>query len=300
MLQRSTWPTGSTSSRRRDIDVDGFADDTLVRRALELLAPRAGVRPAWHARIEKHIPVAAGLGGGSSDAATALALANATLDEPLPRERLHELARRLGADVPFFLTERPAARHGDGTDLKPLDLPQDYWIVLVLPHGAAKLVDRRRLRGVRPRRRVRRTARRALLPLLDRASAVRARPRRAARRTTSRRSPLADELRAAGAFRADVSGAGPAVYGLFLDEQEAVAAAAELRPTRPGLDHGTSVVRLNAMSDGHRDRARRARTAAAGFASTGFARRSGSPFSRSILAALTATRLEVRRSSRSA
>src|SRR4029079_1662398 len=48
-------------------DVAGFTDDTLVRRALELLAAETG--RAWHARIEKHIPVAAGLGGGSSDAA---------------------------------------------------------------------------------------------------------------------------------------------------------------------------------------------------------------------------------------
>ncbi|MDX6483777.1 MAG: 4-diphosphocytidyl-2-C-methyl-D-erythritol kinase, partial [Gaiellaceae bacterium] len=65
------------------LDVDGFAEDTIVRRALEALAERAGVPPHWHARITKEIPVAAGLGGGSSDAATALRLANATLGRPL-------------------------------------------------------------------------------------------------------------------------------------------------------------------------------------------------------------------------
>ena len=56
--------------------VDGFAQDTLVRRALESLARAAGTEPRWRARIWKHVPVAAGLGGGSSDAATALRLAN--------------------------------------------------------------------------------------------------------------------------------------------------------------------------------------------------------------------------------
>ena len=63
--------------------VHGFAADTLVTRALAALDAPHG----WRARIEKHVPVAAGLGGGSSDAGTALRLANALLDEPFePRE----------------------------------------------------------------------------------------------------------------------------------------------------------------------------------------------------------------------
>src|SRR5205823_7580012 len=83
--------------------VEGFPEDTLVRRALESLAAAAGVEPSWEARIWKRIPVAAGLGGGSSDAATALRLANETLTEPLQPSKLQELAAELGADVPFFL-----------------------------------------------------------------------------------------------------------------------------------------------------------------------------------------------------
>ena len=58
--------------------VEGFAGDTLVGDALEELARVAEVEPRWRVRIEKRIPVAAGLGGGSSDAATALRLANET------------------------------------------------------------------------------------------------------------------------------------------------------------------------------------------------------------------------------
>ena len=118
--------------------VDGFAGDTLVRDALELLAAHAAVDQRWHAKIEKHIPVAAGLGGGSSDAATALRLANETLDEPLPPEELHDVAARLGADVPFFLVDGPQLGSGDGTMLAAIDLPQDFWIVLVLPNDAQK------------------------------------------------------------------------------------------------------------------------------------------------------------------
>jgi len=67
------------------LSVEGF-DDTIVRGALESLAAAAGVSPRWRVRLTKRIPASAGLGGGSSDAATALRLANATLPEPLRRD----------------------------------------------------------------------------------------------------------------------------------------------------------------------------------------------------------------------
>ena len=102
------------------------------------LAAAAGVEPRWRATIAKRIPVAAGLGGGSSDAATALRLANETLGKPLPPDELHSLAATLGADVPFFLADGPQLGRGDGSELEPVDLPQDYWIVVALPLGATK------------------------------------------------------------------------------------------------------------------------------------------------------------------
>jgi 4-diphosphocytidyl-2-C-methyl-D-erythritol kinase len=209
--------------------VDGFAGDTLVRGALEALAARACVEPAWHVRIEKRLPVAAGIGGGSSDAAAALRLANETLAEPLPPEALHELAAGLGSDVPFFLADGPQLGSGDGATLAPLHLPQDFWVVLVLPRDERKpstrnvyaAFDRRGgADGWEERRdallagleRVRRPRDLAALPANDLAS-----------------SPLAGELVALGAFRADVTGAGPAVYGLFHHEAAAQAAQRALK-----------------------------------------------------------------------
>ena len=120
------------------LTVTGFRGDTIVRDALTALASAAGVEPRWAATISKRIPLAAGLGGGSSDAATALRLANETLETPLPAAELHAVAATLGADVPFFLVDGPQLGRGDGSALEPLGLPQDYWIVLVLPNGAAK------------------------------------------------------------------------------------------------------------------------------------------------------------------
>ncbi len=121
-----------------DVLVEGFRDDTLVATALRELGRETGTPVGAHVRIEKRIPVASGLGGGSSDAATALLLANAELDEPLPREALHRVAARVGADVPFFLGETTMLGVGDGTELTPVAVPVDYTIALVLPHGQAK------------------------------------------------------------------------------------------------------------------------------------------------------------------
>ena len=118
--------------------VDGFAEDTIVREALLALADVAGIAPRWRVRIEKRIPVAAGLGGGSSDAATALQLANASLDAPRSSDQLHRIAAGIGADVPFFLHGGAQLATGDGTELTPVELPSDYWVVLVMPDGDAK------------------------------------------------------------------------------------------------------------------------------------------------------------------
>jgi 4-diphosphocytidyl-2-C-methyl-D-erythritol kinase len=211
------------------LHVEGYTADTLVRGALAALAAHAGADPAWTVRIEKRLPIAAGIAGGSSDAATALRLANETLASPLEPAELHELAATLGADVPFFLVDGPQLGSGDGTTLAPLDLPQDFWVVVLLPHGAGKTSTadvyaafdaRKDVPGFAERRQT----------LLDGLAAVK-RPRDFAALPPNdlASSPLAEEIRAAGAFRADVSGAGPALYGLFHHRRDADAARHTLR-----------------------------------------------------------------------
>lgn len=205
------------------LSVEGF-DDTLVQAALESLADAAGVAPRWRVRLTKRIPAAAGLGGGSSDAATALRLANATLSDPLPPRRLSKLAAAVGADAPFFLEQGPQLGEGDGSQLSPLELPQDYWVVLVLPRGAEKAStaevyaafdERDGAKGYRNRR----AALRRALEGITRARDLAALPP-----NDLASSPVADRLRELGAFRADVTGAGPVVYGLFQHLEEARAA----------------------------------------------------------------------------
>jgi 4-diphosphocytidyl-2-C-methyl-D-erythritol kinase len=213
----------------QDTHVEGFSDDTIVRAALDALAAEAGVDTGWRVRIEKRIPVAAGLGGGSSDAATALRLANATLDDPLPPARLHELAAALGADVPFFLADGPQLGEGDGAELTPLELPQDYVVLLVHPRDAVKRSTAEVYDAFDARDGVagwdeRRDALRDALAHVRRARDLAALPP-----NDLASSPLADELRGLGAFRADVTGAGPVVYGLFGRRGDAESAQRSVR-----------------------------------------------------------------------
>ncbi len=211
------------------LSVSGFAGDTIVAAALTALAAAVGVEPAWTVEIIKSIPVAAGLGGGSSDAASALRLANELLPVPLERDRLHQLAATIGSDVPFFLGRGPQLGTGDGTVLAPLNLPQDFCVVLVLPdeivksstgdvyaafdsRDGAEGFAARRAKLVEGLATVRRSRDLGRLPANDLAT-----------------SPIAEQLQEVGAFRADVSGAGPCVYGLFSHRGHAEAAALSLR-----------------------------------------------------------------------
>ena len=211
-----------------DLTVDGFQEDTLVRRALERLAATAGVEPCWAARIQKRLPVAAGVGGGSSDAATALRLANDSLAQPLESADLDRVAAAVGSDVPFFLRAGPQLGTGDGTRLEPLELPQDYWVVLALPHGVVKTAtaDVYRAFDARDGAAGYEGRRRALLDAL--AAVGRPRDLAALPRNDLASSPLTRELEELGAFRADVSGAGPTVYGLFLHRRPAREAKAAI------------------------------------------------------------------------
>ena len=205
-----------------ELAVDGFDGDTLVRAALKEVAAAAGVEPRWRASIEKRIPVAAGLGGGSSDAATALRLACSLLDDPPAPEQLHAIARDLGVDVAFFLADGPQLATGTGTTLEPVDLPQDFAVLLLLPEGEAKPstaevyarfageagFEERRARVLEAAA-AGRGADLANLPPNDLVS-----------------SPHSARLLELGAFRADVSGAGPVVFGLFASLAAAEHAAA--------------------------------------------------------------------------
>jgi len=122
----------SVIARVNPIEGIAAADDLAVRAAL-LLQRATGTRLGADITLEKRLPIGGGLGGGSSDAATALLVLNHLWKTRLPRSRLLALGLELGADVPFFIQGENALAEGIGERLRPLVLPAAWYLVLAPP-----------------------------------------------------------------------------------------------------------------------------------------------------------------------
>jgi len=143
--------------------------NNLVVRALRLLQQRSDCRFGASVALAKRIPVAAGLGGGSSDAAAALRLANRAWRLDWPVEPLAELAAELGSDVPFFLSNGPAVCRGRGERVEPVRGLPALHFVIVKPPVDLSTSDVYRAHDARPESAL--GARRLDAPLAELASA---------------------------------------------------------------------------------------------------------------------------------
>jgi len=115
-------------------DVAGVpAEEDLTVRAALLLKEASGTPLGADIEIEKHIPMGAGLGGGSSDAATTLIVLDRLWETGFGPEALAELASGLGADIPFFLHGGAAWAEGTGDQLRAIELPPRWYVVLTPP-----------------------------------------------------------------------------------------------------------------------------------------------------------------------
>ncbi|HSV34101.1 MAG TPA: 4-(cytidine 5'-diphospho)-2-C-methyl-D-erythritol kinase [Ramlibacter sp.] len=121
---------------REDLTTPLPAED-LVLAAARALQADSGTNHGAHIAIEKRIPSEAGLGGGSSDAATCLLALNRLWGLNLPLARLSRIGVKLGADVPFFLSGRHAWAEGVGECLTPIELPRARFAVVKPPEGLA-------------------------------------------------------------------------------------------------------------------------------------------------------------------
>ncbi|MGA1874049.1 MAG: 4-(cytidine 5'-diphospho)-2-C-methyl-D-erythritol kinase [bacterium] len=120
-----------------DLDCEGEpapeGRENIAWQAAELFFSHLGSRPGVHMRLRKHIPVAAGLGGGSSDAAAVLKGLNQLHFFPISEDDLLEMGAQLGADVPFFLFGSSALGQGIGTRLTRTAPLSEVWVVIVNP-----------------------------------------------------------------------------------------------------------------------------------------------------------------------
>ncbi|ARU06058.1 4-(cytidine 5'-diphospho)-2-C-methyl-D-erythritol kinase [Comamonas serinivorans] len=112
-------------------------DDDLCLRAARLLQSATGCTQGAHIQIDKQVPAEAGLGGGSSDAATCLLALNRLWGLGLTAHALAQLAQQLGADVPFFIHGRNAWVEGIGEHIQPIDLPPTRLLVVKPAQGLA-------------------------------------------------------------------------------------------------------------------------------------------------------------------
>lgn len=212
-------------------------ESNLVWRAALALAERAGCRPGARIRLQKRIPMGAGMGGGSADAAAALVGLNRLWDARLPEETLLELGLALGADVPFLLVGGLARVGGIGEAIARLTPVRRYELVMVQP--CAPLSTREVFADYDARPPARRpdtdAAQRALLtgdlPLLAAAMDNVLAPVSRAKRPAIREAEAA--LRESGAICAQMTGSGSAVVGLFADAEAADAARETLRTIYP-------------------------------------------------------------------
>ncbi len=203
-------------------------ESNIAWRAAKAVVDRAGGNRGVSIEIGKNIPVAAGLGGGSSDAAAVLVACNRLLGLDLRREELAAIGTGLGMDVPFFLYGPTALARGRGEVLEPLPPPPAFWVLLVNPRfetstswayknlnfGLTKKVDCTNIAGLK-------------------VSQIAQRLHNDLETVTASAYPAIGEMEQAllraGALGARMSGSGPTVFGVFENEQTCRRAAEQLQ-----------------------------------------------------------------------
>jgi len=208
---------------------DGVPDGpgNIAWRAAEALLALAGREIGVDIRITKRIPVAAGLGGGSSDGATVLMGLNQLLGLELPDARLMEIGVKLGADVPFFIFKRTALAEGIGERLTAIDDIPQVWLTVVNPNvpvSTAWAYQNLQLTNRNDDFRIPR-----FYSSIEDICAILGNDLEA---VTMQRYPVISEikesLRSLGAAGVLMSGSGPTVFGIFGQEADARKAAAAL------------------------------------------------------------------------
>ena len=209
-------PDGTHSFTTSGLPVPGAEEHNLCLRAWRLIQQQHSL-PQVHMHLYKAIPMGAGLGGGSSDAAHTLIAANKLFDLNLSKETLAQMAATLGSDCPFFIYNKPMLATGRGEQLQRIDIDlSQYAIFVVKPQIAistavayaslspAENSDAQQAIQLHPK-----YWKDKLINDFE-ATVTRAHPQIAA---------IKEKLYEAGAIYAAMSGSGSAVYGLFKDLQ---------------------------------------------------------------------------------
>ena len=202
--------------------------DNLAARAAALFMEETGIRCGIKIEITKHIPVGAGLGGGSSDAAGTLSAMNRLFGKPLSYSALAGIAAKIGSDVPFFLTGGCMLAEGIGTKLSPLPRLSGVTVVVAKPPFGVSTPHV--YKNLRLDCDVRHPDTRGAIRALESGSlaALAACCGNVLETVTAAEHAEIDEykkiMNGCGAVYSLMSGSGPTVFGIFEDEEDAAAA----------------------------------------------------------------------------
>ena len=196
--------------------------------AFRAAAPPAVTLPPLRITIEKRIPVAAGLGGGSADAAAVLRAANELAGTPFASEGLREIARTIGADVPSQVEPRHALVTGAGEHIEPLELPEMALLLVPAPEGLSTkevYAEADRLPSTRATLDPANVRALAHAPLAALAHGMENDLEAAALSLRPELARTLTQLEEAGALAARITGSGPTAFGVFATAVEAETAA---------------------------------------------------------------------------
>lgn len=229
-----------TSDGDINIACQGFPspsnEENLACRAARAFFAKIGVNDGVSMRLTKSIPVAAGLGGGSSDAACVLKALDRHYSFPLTAEALAELALGLGADVPFFLLETPCIARGIGEVLEPIENWPKLWYVIITPPirvSTSWVYGSLNVSGASSELELTTEAYQYIITYLKKKPlAIAPLMENDLEQVTAARFPtigtIKQLLAEAGAEGVLMSGSGPSVFGVFQSEDAAVRAKAAL------------------------------------------------------------------------
>jgi 4-diphosphocytidyl-2-C-methyl-D-erythritol kinase len=195
------------------IEIPGNASDNLCYKAYYLIANDYTL-PKIKVHLHKHIPIGAGLGGGSADAAFFIRLLNDKFELGLAWGEMHHYARQLGSDCSFFITNKPAFVEGKGDQYEPIQLSlKGYYLVLVYPHihiNTAKAYS-----GVKPKAPIRSLEEDLKLPVEQWKNFIHNDFENSVFIQVPELKKIKEQLYMSGAIYAAMSGSGSTVYGIF-------------------------------------------------------------------------------------
>ncbi|WDE97948.1 4-(cytidine 5'-diphospho)-2-C-methyl-D-erythritol kinase [Lentisphaera profundi] len=205
----------------------------LIHKAACAFAKSANIEAQWHFDLEKNIPVAGGMGGGSSNAASTFMALNELYDHPLSTTTMKQLAIQIGADIPFFFEKSPARVQGIGEEIEALHIQQKLYMLFVpfeFPVAASWAYKHRQAGfSLSPQ-----TCSDYLAQLNNHQHPLSyndlATP-------LTRKFPLlkqcCETLINLGAYTSNISGSGPTCFALFENEQKLLSAQSQLK--RPSI-----------------------------------------------------------------